>query len=169
MAASKNSSGEGDVDAYMKRVYYDPQSGGSFQRFGKVWGQVEKDGNPHDLSRGQVRGWLEGQETYRLYSQPEKNFDTQRIVPTYMDELWDSDVMSMIGYKKYNGNFAYVLVCVDAFSKYVWARPLKQKSAAEMTRAFKEIFGEGRKPSTLRSDQGKKKSCLTFLYLCCLT
>ena len=45
---------------------------------------------------------------------------------------------------------------LDLFSKYGWIVPLKDKKGETVTKAFKTIFKEGRKPQYLWTDKGKE-------------
>ena len=45
---------------------------------------------------------------------------------------------------------------LDLFSKYGWIVPLKDKKGEIVTKAFKAIFKEGRKPQYLWTDKGKE-------------
>ena len=45
---------------------------------------------------------------------------------------------------------------LDLFSKYGWIVPFKDKKGETVTRAFKTIFKEGRKPQYLWTDKGKE-------------
>ncbi len=60
----------------------------------------------------------------------------------------------MTAYSKENDNNKYLLTCIDVFSKYAWARALKNKSRLEVTKAFKSILEEGRVPKKLQTDKG---------------
>ena len=48
----------------------------------------------------------------------------------------------------------YLLVVIDVFSKYVWVREMKSKTARSLLEAFDSILSEGRKPEKLRTDKG---------------
>ena len=60
----------------------------------------------------------------------------------------------MAVYTKANQGYCYILTVIDIFSKYAWALPLKQKTGGVMVKAFTTIFGLGRKPIKLNTDQG---------------
>ena len=46
---------------------------------------------------------------------------------------------------------------IDVFSKYGWAIPLKNKTSAEVVRAFTELWNSGQKPPKyLWTDKGKE-------------
>ena len=55
---------------------------------------------------------------------------------------------------KENDGVNYLLVVIDVFSKYVWVRPMKNKTARSLLEAFDSILSEGRKPEKLRTDKG---------------
>ena len=52
----------------------------------------------------------------------------------------------------YNDGVKFLLTCNDTFSKYVWVRPLKNKSGQSVTEAFKSILKE-EIPLILQSDK----------------
>ena len=57
-------------------------------------------------------------------------------------------------YSKTNKHYKYLLVVIDIFSKYLWVKPLKNKTGVEVTNAFREIVKTGRKPQKLWTDKG---------------
>ena len=70
----------------------------------------------------------------------------------------------LIDYKKYmwhNRPYRYVLVVIDAFSRYAWTRALKTKTAIESAKALDSILSEmPYKPRFFASDQGNEFSIL---------
>ena len=50
----------------------------------------------------------------------------------------------------------YLLAVIGVFSKYGWLIPLKNKSGARVTQAFKIIFAEGWVPTFLWTDKGRE-------------
>lgn len=56
-----------------------------------------------------------------------------------------------------NDGYKYLLTCIDVLTKYAWVKPLKTKTAHEVTEAFREILHSGRgKPKAVSSDKGKE-------------
>ena len=54
-------------------------------------------------------------------------------------------------------NVKYLLCVVDAFTKYAWVRPLKDKKGKTVLNAFIEIVNESNyKPNELWVDQGRE-------------
>ncbi|XP_048040622.1 uncharacterized protein LOC125264869 [Megalobrama amblycephala] len=72
------------------------------------------------------------------------------------DTQFQADLVDMSAYSKDNDNNKYLLTCIDVFSKYAWARVLKNKSGVEGTKAFESILQDGRVPQKLQTDQGKE-------------
>ncbi len=73
-----------------------------------------------------------------------------------VDEQWEADFISIIQHTKENKGYKYIALFDDVFSKHLWLEPLKTKQGSEVTAAEKAVFAEGRKPTMLRTDQGKK-------------
>ena len=46
------------------------------------------------------------------------------------------DLVGMQAFSSFNTGFKYILTVIDVFSKYAWAVPIKDKSAATVTKAF---------------------------------
>ena len=66
------------------------------------------------------------------------------------------DLVEVQQLAKSNRGYRYILTCIDVFSKFAWARPLKDKKGPTVRDALEEIFEEGRQPTQLQSDKGKE-------------
>ncbi len=80
-------------------------------------------------------------------------------------ENWKADVIYTQEYWRQNRGFKYILTVIDILSKYLWAVPLKSKSANDIVFAFKLIFKD-RKPLKLHIDQGLEFDNIQFKKLC---
>jgi len=83
-------------------------------------------------------------------------FKRRHVIVKGLHDLYQADLIEMIPYSKTNKGFKYILVVIDVFSKYVWAEPLKSKSAVEVTKAMKKILKSKPSPKNLQTDQGKE-------------
>nr|DAC81388.1 TPA_asm: integrase [Parasteatoda house spider adintovirus] len=72
-----------------------------------------------------------------------------------MSIQFQADIADLKGIVNFNDDYRYILTCIDVFSKYAWAFPLKRKDSSSIISSFKEIFKE-RKPIKLQTDQGKE-------------
>ncbi|KAJ8915419.1 hypothetical protein NQ315_003179 [Exocentrus adspersus] len=75
-----------------------------------------------------------------LHKPARKNYPRRRTIIKGFDDLWQSDLAEM----------------VDCFSKFLWTRPIKNKTGQELTQAFEDILLHANKrvPSNLQTDQG---------------
>ncbi len=72
------------------------------------------------------------------------------------DVQFQADLVDMSAYSKENDNINFLLTCIDVFSKYAWARLLKNKTGLEVTKAFESIRKENRIPQKLQTDKGSE-------------
>ena len=83
------------------------------------------------------------------------NFPRRKTIIKGLDDLWQADLAQMDRYAKENRGFKFILLVIDCFSKYVWAKPIKSKSSDDVTEAFSAILKESkRNPQNLNTDQG---------------
>ena len=66
--------------------------------------------------------------------------------------VYEFDLMDYNTLKSVNSGYAYGMLCIDDFTKFVQIVPLKQKSAPEILRGFKEIFKVMKPPQKLITD-----------------
>ncbi len=64
------------------------------------------------------------------------------------------DLVDMSTLSKESDNIFFLLTCIDVFSKYAWAHPLKNKTGKEVTKAFDSILKENCVPQKLQTDKG---------------
>lgn len=62
-----------------------------------------------------------------LHRPARKNFKRRKVIIKGIGDLWQADLIEMIPYCKENKGVRYILVVIDCFSKYIWARELKSK------------------------------------------
>ncbi len=133
------------------RVYYDPDRkeayGGATELAKAVPGATVQA----------ARQWLEGQVPYNLYRPSRRRFEHDPIVVKDLDDQWAADLIDVQRLASQNGGHKYLLTVIDSLSKYAFVRPIKDKRADTVARAFKAIFAaENRVPRKLRTDMGKE-------------
>ena len=60
----------------------------------------------------------------------------------------------MSSFSRSNKGYKYLLIVIDAFSKYGWIVPLKTKTGKEVALAFRKLFLANTAPSRLWTDKG---------------
>ena len=84
-------------------------------------------------------------------------FNRRHVYSPGIDDTWTADLADFDKYKRVNKGYRYILVVLDTFSRYAWARPLKHKTGVEVAAAFQDIFRSsdgGRKCKKLFCDKG---------------
>ncbi len=81
-----------------------------------------------------------------------KKLIRRKMIVHGFGRLWQADIGEMVptddGYKSF-------LCCVDIFSRNIYCRPLKSKTAANVQKKFSEIFAEVYlKPEKIETDRG---------------
>jgi len=84
-----------------------------------------------------------------------RRFPRNRVYVKGINHQFQIDLADMQSIAKSNDGFRYLLTCIDVFSKYAWAIPVKDKTGDETVRAFKIILNE-RVPKRVQSDQGRE-------------
>ena len=77
------------------------------------------------------------------------------MLVTSIDEQFDADLTSVENLKKYNDSVRFLLFVIDIFSRYLWVKPLHDKTAKSVLNAIKAVFSE-RKCLKLRTDGGSE-------------
>ncbi len=74
---------------------------------------------------------------------------------------WQADLVDMQLYSQENEGYNYMLTVIDCFSRFAFAKVLKNKSGDEVKNAFQSIFNERspdrrfeRSPKKIQTDQG---------------
>jgi transposase InsO family protein len=82
--------------------------------------------------------------------------DDKRLHSLPIVNTWVRAHMDLIGpyVPTRDGGFQYVLVCVDSFTKYVEAVPIRDKSADSTARALQQIIARHSCPQEILIDQG---------------
>ena len=91
-----------------------------------------------------------------LYKPARKNFVRRSTVVKGINDLWQIDLAEMQPYAKVNRGMRYILVVIDCCSKYLWTRPVKTKTAADVTKAMASVLAEGQLPRHIQSDMGRE-------------
>src|SRR5271163_2069010 len=99
-----------------------------------------------------VKTYLESQNVYTLHKPDRKKFERRKMFVYRIDEQWQADLVDMQLYSKENEGYNYMLTVIDCFSRFAFAKILKNKSG-EVKNAFQSIFNE-RIPKKIQTDQG---------------
>lgn len=92
-----------------------------------------------------------------LHKPARSKFRRRRFIIRGLDDTFASDLAQLDNYARENRGNKYILVVIDCFSKYLWTRAIKNKTASEVTKAMESIFKQSKRiPKNLMTDNGKE-------------
>lgn len=74
-----------------------------------------------------------------IHAEPRKNFPRRKVVIKDMKDLYQADLIDYSRLKTKNKNYSYVLTVINCFTKFLFVRKIKKKSAEDVLNAFKDI------------------------------
>ncbi len=136
---------------------------GSFSNSTYFYKGLEQEKSVGNKSEKDVKKILQNDITFQTARTLRRNFPRRKDLAYYFSEKWEADLGDIgadrfvdLKSKKQKGRFFFL--AVDLFSKRVFAKGLKNKSADSVLSALKEIAGELEAPYTLplelRTDKG---------------
>jgi transposase InsO family protein len=130
----------------MKATYYEASEPGSY---GGIRALARYSGMPVKT----VKGWLETQDPYTVHKPVAKKFPRRKTFSKEIDDLFPADLADMRNLASSNDGNSYILTCIDVFSRYAFAVPVKDKRGSTVAAACEKIFAE-RVPNMLQTDRG---------------
>lgn len=120
--------------------------------------RVNRKGRPLDnnLEKERIYDWLSNQDAFTLHQPIRKKFPRLHYSVSGMDQLWEMDLCVLKNIEKFNDGYSYILVVIDAVSKFIWLEPLRDKTAKSTLEGLKKILkrAEPRKPYLIQGDSG---------------
>ena len=139
-------------NSVIKKTYFNPKNIAGFSGKGKLLKVLNGKVSPKKVNQ-----WLEGTETYTLHKPARKNFSRRKYIVGGINSLLQADLSDLPSLSKYNDGFRYVLFIIDVFSKRLFAKPLKTKSAVEVSQAVKNFLDSAQPPViSIQTDLGKE-------------
>jgi hypothetical protein len=139
----------------LAHLYRDPKFPGSFGGVRKFLTAVREKGL--QIPEKDVKQWMKDEDLYQLHKPSRKTFPRRPIIVQGIDHLWQADLSDVSSLKTHNSGNRFLLFVIDAFSKYAWVTPLKDKTASTLTTAMKNILHKSnRTPLHLQTDKGSE-------------
>lgn len=106
-----------------------------------------------------VQEFLNQQWAYSLHKPVRRKFTRRRYVTSGLNRQWQADLVEMQPFSRENNGHRYLLTVIDIFSRYAYARGIKDKTGNEVSKALESIITDdnnGIAPNFLQTDQGKE-------------
>ena len=142
-----------NFDSLLDKMYYDLKSPSAYSSKNNIFQAAKKINKSIKLS--DVNSWFRKQLTPTLHKPVKYKFRRNKIIVMSIGDQYQADLCDMTRYALQNDNMKFLLTCIDCFSKFAWALPLKNKTSNEIVRVLKIIFSK-QKCKRLQTDKGKE-------------
>jgi Integrase core domain len=134
----------------IKRAYLTPHLKSSFTGLGTFLK------NTKFKNKNAVEEELNSIAAFSLHKVAKKRFKTRRVVVNWLNFQLGADLIDLSRFSSENKGVKYIFVIVCAFSKFLIAKPLKDKKGDTLLKAFRQVFKEKRFKTVkfLHIDQG---------------
>lgn len=127
-------------ELFLQRHFYNPASLAGFGTTFDLKNVAKREG--YDISTKFISNWLESQPAYYLHKQKVQTYKRRKTLVPKANFQYQADLVVLFNLSKYNNGFRYIITCIDCFSRYAYAIPLKTKKPTEIVVALKKIFGK---------------------------
>ena len=137
------------------KVLIDTSIKSNFVGINKLFNIIHKENPKSTITREEVKTFLSVQPHEQILKQQvvKTKLQSGHITAIYPFEVIQLDIVFMPQFRKQNDNYKYFLVAVDVFTRKAYARPLMDKSIAEVKKEFLSIVKEmGKDPRIIMSD-----------------
>jgi hypothetical protein len=145
----------------LKRLYYDEKTG--LQSADKLYEKAKAIDK--SITHRLVKEFLDNQATAQITKEVHRNKNYYSITSPSVKNNYQMDIMYLPNSHQ-NKNFKYLLTCIDVYSRYVFANPLKSKTGSEVFDAIQKLFRENGLPKNINLDLGTEFKYKPFLTFC---
>ena len=151
---------EGEIIDLLESVYYNPSSSGSYGGINRLMNEANRlllERNKRPIPRHVVEKYLSSQDAYTLIRPARVRFKRNPYLIRGRGYQFSSDLMDLSQLSDENDGYKWLIIVMDIYSRYVFIRPMKSKSALSVLAALKNIFREsGSYPKKFETDLGKE-------------
>ena len=113
------------LDVALREIYFNVNGG--YMSMEKLYQSAKEEGIK-EVSRKNVKEWLQTQNTYIIHKPSRKHYKTQR---TYVDGLAQQIQMDLVDMSKFshgNKGNRWILTVIEVLSRYAFAVPVWRKN-----------------------------------------
>ena len=141
------------VDSYLDELFSNFKNDALYTSKTKMLKKV-KSLYPN-VKKSQFEKWFMKKRVYTLHKPVQKPSSYSQTMTHSLNVQYQADLVDLSKIAKKNKGFRFLVTCIDIFSKFAWAVPIKKKTGDELVRAFEIIFKKNR-PLLLQTDKGSE-------------
>lgn len=120
--------------AMLEKTFYSPTEG--YVGRDKLHEKLKQYG----ITQEEITNFLKEQHTNQVHTRQHKVKNIKSVVITKPNRYWQADLIDMVNLATSNKNYKYVLTCIDVFSKFAYAFPLKNKEDTTVANGLKLLL-----------------------------
>ena len=141
----------------IKRQYVTPGHPSAFSGIGRVAAH-------HGLKTRNARELLSEISSYTLHREAKRPRYRNPYFVYLRREQCQADLIDVQQLSRFNDNHKYLVCAIDSFSRKLWVRPVKAKTARLVLEAFRSIVDAmGDKPRSFFADKGTEMKNATLI------
>ena len=162
-----------DKQKKILQIFFDPKQAGSFSNPATMKKILQTRPRKHVKvpSLKQIKDFLASKRAYTVHRPARKNYPMKRVIVGGVGIQLQMDLIDMQQWARKNDHYKYILLAIDCFSRYAYARPLKSKHGNLVSEAIESILNEAehhidRQIEKIQTDEGLEfhnKSVKTML------
>ena len=146
--------GKVKMDKLLQSVYYNLSSPACYAGASAVLVEAKKRNSK--VKKKDVIKFMEKQDVYTLHKPIKHKYAHNKTTAAHFDTHWQADLCDMQRIRNDNDNCGYIRTCMDIWSRYGFAVPIKTKKPEDVAEAFTKIIKTGRMCWYLATDAGKE-------------
>jgi transposase InsO family protein len=148
-----------EIENVMNEIYYNPSNPGSYGGIDRLLREVNRyyseNKKEKKIPRHVVEKFLSSQDAYTLIRPARRRFPRNPYLVKGKGYQFASDLMDLSQFSEQNDGYKWLLIVMDIYSRYVFIRPLRNKSGLSVLQALKSIIEESNlHPQKFETDLG---------------
>lgn len=128
-----------NIDEKLKTLYYNcNNSSACFSGVNALHRESKKQ--KIRATKQEIKHFLTKQSVYTKHKPIVKKFIRNKTIALGYDSDWQCDLCDIQKLSTYNKGYKYILTCIDVFSKFSFAEPLKTKKPEDIVVSLDHIF-----------------------------
>jgi hypothetical protein len=134
----------------LEKIYLTPNQAASFSSARKLRGALllskkqpsKRGANVRTPSLGQIQAWLTEKRPYTLHKPARKKYKMKKVIVSGVNNQLQMDLIDMQQWAGQNDGNRYILIAIDCFSRFGYARPLRTKQGQRVVKAVESVLDE---------------------------
>jgi hypothetical protein len=147
---------QSEIHTYLQQMYSNPANN-AYRASNSFYKRVSSQ--TLGISRTDVEKFVASQEVHQIQANifsKKQGLIVKPLRPTSVMQWWQVDLIDVAKFAGSNNGTHFVMVVIDIFSKYCYARPLRSKHGNRIAFELQLVFLQDGSPTVLQHDNGSE-------------